>query len=93
MSYSMPFDASFNMPSTNTKVVVEDSAELTGGWYWFWYTVVFFWVFLGILGFLWSIICFGRSGDLGYKIVGLLLAIFFGPIYFVYFLAVKNYCR
>jgi len=89
----MPFDASFNMPSTNTKVVVEDDSGSMSAWQWIWFTIVFFWVFLGILGFLWSIICFGRSGDLGYKIVGLLLAIFFGPIYFVYFLAVKNYCR
>jgi hypothetical protein len=92
MSYSMPFDMSFEMPSTN-KVVVEDDSGSMSAWQWIWFTIVFIWVVLGILGFLWSIICFGRSGDLGYKIVGLLLAIFFGPVYFVYFLAVKNYCR
>lgn len=91
MSYSMPFDMSFEMPSN--KVVVEDDSGSMGAWYWFWYTVVFFWVFLGILGFLWSIICFGKSGDLGYKIVALLLAVFFGPLYWLFFYSVKNYCR
>lgn len=92
MSYSMPFDMSFDMTSTNTKVV-EDDAQYSGTWGMVWYAVVFTWVLLGIFAFLWSIICFGRSGDLGYKIVGLLLAIFFGPVYFLYLLAVKNYCR
>ena len=91
MSYSMPFDMSFEMPSN--KVVVEDDSGSMGAWYWFWYSFVFFWIILGIIGFLWSIICFGKSGDLGYKIVALLLAVFFGPLYWLFFYSVKNYCR
>lgn len=89
MSYNMPFV----MEKETTTIVVEDDDQYSGTWGMVWYTVVFVWVFLGILGFLWSIVCFGKSGDLGYKIVGLLLAIFFGPVYFLYLLAVKNYCR
>lgn len=91
----MSYNASFDMPSSNsnTRVVVDDDTEYSGAWGMVWYSFVFFWIILGIIGFLWSIICFGKSGDLGYKIVGLLLAIFFGPVWWLYFLAVKNYCR
>lgn len=54
--------------------------------------IALLWVILGIGAFVMSLVCFGRSGSLGLHIVGLLLAIFFGPFYWIYFLVVKSYC-
>ena len=55
--------------------------------------VLIIWVILGIVGFIMSIICFGRSGTTGQHIIGLLIAIFFGPIYWIFYLAVPDYCK
>jgi hypothetical protein len=51
------------------------------------------WVLSGIIAFIYSIYCFGRTGDTLEKIVGLLLAIFFGPLYFIFFYFNKGYCK
>ena len=56
---------------------------------------VFFliWALIGIIGFMYSIYCFGKSGETLEKIVGLLLSIFFGPFFFAYLYFNKGYCR
>lgn len=51
------------------------------------------WALLGIIAFIYSLVCFGRSGTSLDKIIGLLLAIFFGPLYFIYLIFNKSYCR
>lgn len=55
--------------------------------------IAFAWVVAGIVAFLWSIVCFGKSGTAVQQIVGLLLALFTGPIFFLYLYSVKKYCR
>ena len=55
--------------------------------------IVIFWIILGITGFIMSIVCFGRSGTTTQHVIGLLLAIFFGPIYWIFYLAVPDYCK
>lgn len=60
---------------------------------WFLLLIVLVWTVAGIVAFLWSIICFGKSGTMSQQIVGLLLAIFFGPFYWLYYFSVKKYCR
>ena len=50
------------------------------------------WVVFGIAAFIMSLMCFGYSGTTVQHIIGLLLAIFFGPFYWIYFLVVKSYC-
>jgi len=55
--------------------------------------IVILWVILGITGFIMSIVCFGRSGTSSQHVIGLLLAIFFGPIYWIFYLAVPDYCK
>lgn len=50
------------------------------------------WIIIGIIAFIVSLFCFGFSGSMTEKIIGLLLAIFFGPFYFIYFYLNKNYC-
>lgn len=51
------------------------------------------WIILGITGFIMSIVCFGRSGSSSQHIVGLLLAIFFGPFFWIFYFFVPDYCK
>lgn len=51
------------------------------------------WVALGIAAFVMSLLCFGGSGSMTKKIFGFVLAVFFGPFYWVYFMVTKNYCK
>lgn len=52
------------------------------------------WVFLGLAGFVFSLICFGKSGTTGQHVVGLILSILFGPIYWIFYLAMgPTYCK
>jgi len=51
------------------------------------------WFLAGFAAFVTSFVCFGRSGSLAQKVVGLLLALFFGPFYWLYFVFDKSYCR
>ena len=57
------------------------------------YIFILLWGLLGLIAFILSLICFGRSGTLIEKIIGLLLAIFFGPLYFIFYMFNKDYCR
>ena len=50
-------------------------------------------VVLGIIAMIWSLICFGRSGTIFEKFIGVVIAFFVGPFYFIYYFANKNYCR
>jgi hypothetical protein len=51
------------------------------------------WALLGLIAFITSIVCFVRSGSLLDKIIGLLLALFFGPLYFLFFGFNSSYCK
>ena len=50
------------------------------------------WALLGVAAFIASIVCFAKSGTLAEKVLGLILAIFIGPFYWLYFLFMKGYC-
>ena len=54
---------------------------------------VVLWIFVGLAAFIMSLVCFGRSGSTAQHIIGLLLAIFFGPFYWIYYFAVSSYCK
>jgi hypothetical protein len=56
-------------------------------------TIFFIWVLLGLIAFILSLVCFARSGSILEKILGLLLAIFFGPFYFIFYAVNSGYCR
>lgn len=51
------------------------------------------WASFGVLAFVFSLICFGYSGSILEKIVGVVLAILFGPFYFIYYFASGTYCK
>ena len=55
--------------------------------------IVILWTISGIIALITSIVCFGFSGTLSEKIVGLLLAFFLGPFYFIFYGFNKTYCR
>ena len=57
--------------------------------------VIFFalWTIIGLIAFIHSLVCMGRSGSTAEKIIGLLLAIFFGPFFYIYFWVNKGYCK
>jgi hypothetical protein len=40
-----------------------------------------------------SIVCFGFSGSSTEKVMGLAIAFFLGPLYFIFYGVNKNYCR
>lgn len=52
-----------------------------------------FWVLLGIIAFIKSIICLTSPSTILQKILGLLLAIVVGPFYFLYFYVDPTYCK
>lgn len=51
------------------------------------------WAVGGIAAIIMSLVCFGYSGSTTEKILGLLLAFFLGPLYFIFYAVNKNYCR
>lgn len=51
---------------------------------------VIIWLILGLISFITSIVCFGFSGSIGEKMIGLLIALLFGPFYWLYFFMNKN---
>ncbi len=55
--------------------------------------VLLVWVVGGIAALIMSITCFGFSGSLGEKAIGLGLAFFLGPLYFIFYGVNKSYCR
>ncbi len=75
-------------------IVVEKEEEKTSTWSAaFMSLLVIVWVALGIAAFIVSLLCFGKSGTMTHKIFGFLLAVLFGPFYWIYYLVTKKYCR
>ena len=54
---------------------------------------IMLWVVLGFIAFVCSLWCFKYDATLVEKLIGLLLAIFTGPLYFIYYKFNTNYCR
>ena len=61
------------------------------------FSLIFFliilWFIAGIIAFIMSLICFSRSGSTTDHFLGLIIALLFGPFYFLFFIFNKNYCR
>ena len=51
------------------------------------------WVLIGIIAFVKSILCFSSSSTLTEKLIGLIMAVLFGPFYFLYFYLSPTYCK
>jgi hypothetical protein len=85
--------ASTTTPSTiDTRVV-----EVTGRWGIAGFSVILFlivvWIVAGIAAFIMSLVCFGRSGTIIEKVIGLALAFFLGPFYWFFHSYSTTYCK
>ncbi len=81
-----------NTPSTADTITREATfAEKVGG------SVVLIsvgvWALAGIAAIIMSIVCFGFSGTTMEKAIGLAIAFFLGPLYFIFYAVNKSYCR
>lgn len=54
---------------------------------------IFAWAALGLAAFIWSLVCFKKSGTIEQKVLGLLMAIFIGPLFFIYYKYSPTYCK
>jgi hypothetical protein len=57
------------------------------------YIALLLWVIAGIAAFVLSLFCFGKSGTPVDKVIGLVIAVLFGPFYWIYYGVSKKYCR
>lgn len=51
------------------------------------------WAVAGIAAFVYSVVCVGKTSSAGKVIVGLLMSVFLGPFYWIYYFLDKGYCR
>jgi len=54
-------------------------------------TIALVWIVLGMFAFVRSLCCFGRSGTITEKILGLIISWVAGPLYF--FFSPEGYCK
>jgi len=76
---------------TSSKSSAKDTSLLKGAGIFLFFIILF--IVLGIIAMIWSLICFGKSGTIVEKFIGLLIAFFLGPFYFIYYYANPSYCR
>ena len=57
--------------------------------------VIFFfvWSLLGLIAFIYSLYCFGKSGTVLDKTVGFIVALLTGPFFFLYLYVNRKYCK
>jgi uncharacterized membrane protein len=56
-----------------------------------WSLATFIWVLCGVIAFIWSLVCFGKSGTTLQKVGGLILSLLFGPFALIYIVLMKQY--
>lgn len=56
-------------------------------------TLAGLWLLFGLIGFVMSLVCFGYSGSIGEKILGIVIALVLGPWYFLYYFSSGSYCK
>lgn len=58
-----------------------------------WVLLAALWGLLGVIALIWSLVCFGRSGSSADKVVGLVVALLLGPLFFLFYGFNSGYCR
>ncbi len=81
-------DTTKTADSTKTAVAVDTNTSLQIA-----ALYIFAWAALGLVAFIWSLVCFKKSGTIEQKVLGLLLAIFIGPLFFIYYKYSPTYCK
>jgi hypothetical protein len=54
--------------------------------------ILFLWILAGVVAFVLSIVCITKNGSFLNKFIGFLIAILFGPFYFLFYGLNKSYC-
>lgn len=56
--------------------------------------VAWAWVLFGLAGLIYSLICTGRSGPFKMHVLGIVIAVFTGPLYWIFLVANRKsgYC-
>jgi hypothetical protein len=75
-------------PSPSNKEQDDNNNAMT----WLIAAFVLAWIIAGIVAFFMSILCFAYSGSWIEKLGGFLIAILFGPFYWIYYAFMKTYC-
>ncbi len=57
------------------------------------YVLWWTWIVMGLIAFVWSLVCLGRAGTPTDKAVGILMSVVLGPFFFLYLSGNKAYCR
>lgn len=68
------------------------SSFVVGVWVFYAILYLIIWVVSGIAAFVASLICLGFRGSMSDKIIGVVIAILMGPLYWLYFSLNKDYC-
>ena len=55
--------------------------------------IILFIIFASIGALIYSLVCFGYEGSSTEKIIGLLIAFFLGPFYWIYYFWNPKYCK
>jgi hypothetical protein len=79
----------------DTNITINKEAEISTATYIFaiFYVIIFIiWAFAGFIGFIMSIVCLSYQATDGEKIAGLLLGMFTGPFFWLYYIFSKTYC-
>ena len=78
-----------------TEPIVIDPSDIKENRWVVYFILIFIllWVVLGFVAFIYSLICFKYESSMIEKLIGLLLAIFTGPLYFIYYNFNSNYCK
>jgi len=83
-------------PTKSPTVSKEDTSEysISNSIFIFFYSlIVLIWVVSGLIGFVFSIVCIFYESSVGEKIIGVILGIFTGPFYWLYYILNTNYCN
>lgn len=54
--------------------------------------ILLIWAMAGLSAFIMSLVCFGYSGSMTNKFLGLVIALMFGPFYWFYYFMNPSYC-
>ena len=85
----MNYDLNYDEEEYQKGGIILDSGPLM----WLFIGFVFLWVFLGLTAYVMCIVCYFQSGSLVEKTLGLIIAVLLGPLYWIYYALMKNYCR
>ena len=88
-----PINLSLESEDTNTEIEIDNSSTP-----FFIYSIwlgllVLIWIISGFVAFLASFVCLFYNSSIGDKMAGLVLALFAGPFYWLFYIYNSNYCK